>query len=441
MFQLSTKTIIILAAVCFLGAVSMQAWWIRSAYQGELSMYKKEKMQLQSEVETNLRQEARIKEELNSLLTKHKQTGTLAAHELQQLLQIVRTAIEKTLQNNQHELELQNFGIASHKHEISNHDFKAVVFANEKDIDTIKLESAGKICLYCILRESTEDHEQFNYHVILLFGNEKATIYKKLAVLIIGSLLFLLFLSLLFRLLLKKYRQEKTLSEAKNDFINNLSHEIQTPVFAVQMANKIIKEKTVEQRELQPLVSIIEKETQQLKQHAGKILELASLENEQPELNLEIVELNSFIHEKQDTLELMLRTKDGKLKINSGSAHLLMQLDKTHFNNVLVSLCENAIKYNHGIPEVCIETGEKNDMMFMRVKDNGIGIDSEYLPYVFDKFYRVPGANGNKVKGFGLGLSYVRQIIKLHRGSVKIESEPGTGTAITVLLPKVKSYA
>ena len=169
-------------------------------------------------------------------------------------------------------------------------------------------------------------------------------------------------------------------------------------------------------------------------------LELATLENEQWNLDLQLMELNEFIEAKRSTLEVMVQSRGGSLVFHLGSEKLWTRIDPVDFNNVLVSLTENAIKYHQGQPEIMIETGFYNEMVMIGITDNGVGIDRRYLPFVFDKFYRVPGATNNKIKGFGLGLSYVKQAIRLHGGRVDIKSETGRGTTVSIFLPKEKVY-
>ena len=435
MRRISTATIVILAAICFTGLVALQLAWIGSAYSGELALYNKEKRQFESALQTHLSKNEAFKVGLKKLLDNHNPKEFSPADQ-KWFTENLQTAIQIISKEKEYSIDPLDFGIGRHMHGDSAGTLLAPVFFSHETITEKQIQKAGKLCLHCILGLSVEMQEQYNFQLLVFYGKEQPVIYKKMGLLIAASFLLLLLLVLLFHQMLKKYRQEKKLSEAKNDFINNLSHELQTPVFAVQMANRIIKEKTADKPELKTLTEIIEKETLQLKDHARKILELASLENEQVELDMHDVELNSFVEAKILTLQLMLQTKGGEVNFKRSADPLFVRLDSVHFNNVLVSLAENALKYNNGRPKLEIVVSVNDSRICLKLTDNGIGISQQYLPYVFDKFYRVPDVKRNGTTGFGLGLSYVKQIIDLHSGRIKIKSEPGRGTIIKILLPK-----
>ena len=434
--RISTGTVVILAAICFTGLVALQLAWIQSAYSGELALHNKEKRQFESALQMHLSKEEAFKTELKKLLDNYKNVRIVTLTARNWFTEKLRTATGIISKEKEYDIHPLDFGIGHHIHGDSIEHSPTPLLFDNKAISAKQLEKAGKLCLHCILGLDTELRDQYNFQLLVFYEKEQPVIYKKMGFLIAASFLLLLVLGLLFHQMLKKYRQEKKLSEAKNDFINNLSHELQTPVFAVQVANRIIKEKSGDSPELRPLTGIIEKETLQLREHARKILELASLENEQVELNKEDIELNSFVEAKILTLQLMLQTKGGEVKFKPSHGHLFVRLDSVHFNNVLVSLTDNALKYNNGQPKLEIVAGENDNMIYLRFTDNGIGISQQYLPYVFDKFYRVPDVKRNGTTGFGLGLSYVKQVINLHKGQIQIKSEPGKGTVITILLPK-----
>ncbi|HYE53603.1 MAG TPA: HAMP domain-containing sensor histidine kinase [Chitinophagaceae bacterium] len=432
--ELSAKPIVILAALCFLGLVGLQIAWMRSAYQGELALYTREKRQFESALQASLKENETFKSGLKSILDEYTKNKTVDPSKRAWFAQTFDRAASAIIKERQHDIFISNFGVIQHNARPGGSDF--VVFKDSQRASGAEVEKAGRLCVHCLLGLSTPVHHQYDYHLLVLYGREQSRIYDRLAFLIGASFILLLLLVLLFSRMLKKYRQERKLSESKNDFINNLSHEIQTPVFAIQMANKLIREKTGDREETTPLTEIIEKETYQLKQHARKILELASLENEQLELHLQRRDLNEFILDKVPTLQIMVANKKGELITHLHNQPVVANIDTTLLNSVLVSLTENAIKYSHSAPCITITTGVMNNMISVRVKDNGIGIKKEYQPYVFDKFFRVPATNGGNVKGFGLGLSYVKQIILLHKGSVHISSEHGAGTTVTILIPK-----
>lgn len=436
MLKLSARTIVIIAAICFIGLVVLQVTWIRSAYDGEVALYTQQKRQLETGLQMHLRQDEVFKSGLKQMIDHYISQRRLTPQQQTWFIDYLKPVIDSLSNQKQPGAYVPNFGIVQHAHADSDADINAVLLLKNERLTRPLLSKAGTVCIHCILGLPESKHQEYNYELLLIYQREQAVIYSRLSWLIAASFILLLALGLLFQQMIKKYRQERKLSEAKNDFINNLSHEIQTPVFAVQMANKLIKEKANQQQDIRPLTEIIEKETSQLKQHASKILELASLESDEYELHKEVVDLSDFIEAKRATIELMLQNKNGKLDIYYHNAALHTELDKVHFNNVLISLVENAIKYNEEPPHIRIETNERGEMACLSVTDNGMGIEQADLPYVFDKFYRAPGVKANGTHGFGLGLSYVKQVVQLHKGQVQITSASKKGTTVTVLLPK-----
>jgi signal transduction histidine kinase len=428
MLRLSAKTIVIVALACFMGLVALQIVWMQSAYENEAALYSKAKKQFETELQSALGQNEQLKAGLKQFLDHYNGEQSLDTAQMDWFYFNFVQAVQFSSMQSQ-------FGIDVHGVNIGRQGSTNTIIAEKHD--STEIARAGKLCIPCILGFKNEWPKQYDYQVLLFYKDQWTTFFEKLGFLIVVSLLLLIVLGFLFREIMRKYNQEKKLSEAKNDFINNLTHEMQTPVFAIQMANRLIKEKTDEQFDIAPFTSIIDKEAGQLKLHAGKILDLASLEQGQVAMSKAITELNAFISQKRATIELMLKAKNGELKVKPHSELLYCEIDPVHFNNVLLSLVDNAIKYSNNPPRILIETGTaKSNKVCLKLTDKGIGISSEYLPFIFDKFYRVPHVKRNGITGFGLGLSYVKNIVELHGGEIKVSSEEGEGTTITILLPK-----
>jgi signal transduction histidine kinase len=435
MMRFSSRIVIILAAVCFAGLVIIQIAWMRSAYEGEVALYRKAKTQFEAELQARLSQNNEVKARFKEILDNYSQGQQLTTSQTDwfhfNLVPLIDLAPEKS------DLGIFIDGISIVRYRRKDSLGITTIVSNIFETpDSSQIKNAGKLCIDCIVGNQNDSHVLYAYQLLLFYRHQEIVVYKKLDFLILCSLSLLIILGLLFRQIMRKYKQEKKLSEAKNDFINNLSHEMQTPVFAIQMANKLVIEKMPEGSEIKPLTQIIEKEAKQLKLHAGKILELASLENGQIELNKEVIEVNNFIEEKQHTIELLMKEKGGKLTLKFYTKRLYSELDPVHFNNVLISIADNAIKYNESSPQLVIETGESDNMLYLKFIDNGIGIRKEYLARITDKFFRVPDIRNRRAPGFGLGLNYVKHIVDLHKGEIRFASEEGNGTTVTILLPK-----
>lgn len=443
MKRLSTKTVVVLAAVCFTGLVILQVVWMLSAYEGEAALHARAKKQFEVEFQAELAKNEQFRAGLRDLLDHYNQHQSLGDKQKEWFYFTFLQTVAFNPQKMDLGVYIDGASIVQHQHDNDSAAQGIVTIASDKydNPEPSEIREAGKLCIHCILGVTKEHNDQYDYQILLFYKNPLPAFFEKLGFLILLSFILLIVFGYLFRKIMSKYNQEKKLSEAKNDFINNLTHELQTPVFAIQMANRLIKDKTPGSQELTPLTQIIEKEAGQLKQHAARILELASLERAQVELTKELTDMNTLIDQKRPTIQLMLQPKNGKLDMKLNNRELYSEVDPVHFNNILVSLADNAIKYNENEPHIIIETGEMNGTIFIKFSDNGIGINKEYLPYVADKFFRVPGVKRHGIPGFGLGLSYAKHIVDLHGGQLKITSEEGKGTMVTILLPKATAHA
>ena len=234
--------------------------------------------------------------------------------------------------------------------------------------------------------------------------------------------------------------KQKRLSEVQKDFINNMTHEFKTPISTIQVTTELLKKPAVRQQQevFANYISIIQHETSRLKGHVEKVLQSAVFEREKLTLNLEKTDIHECISTAMNSLELLLATKQGKMSTSFKAAKCLVSGDKVHLTNVLYNLLDNAIKYSVVSPEVAITTENQKDSLIIKIKDNGIGIPKEHVRKIFDKFYRVPTGNVHNVKGFGLGLYYVKAIVKSHKGNIHATGKLNEGTEFTIILPLFK---
>jgi two-component system phosphate regulon sensor histidine kinase PhoR len=231
--------------------------------------------------------------------------------------------------------------------------------------------------------------------------------------------------------------RQKRLSEIQKDFINNMTHEFKTPLSTIAISSEVLKnpEITHSPERLLNYATIIQTESHRLKQHVERVLQMAKLEKSDVGLKKEKLDLHELIHEAVQNSALAIQEKNGTVDLQlKASAHWI-NADKLHFTNVLFNLIDNAIKYNKNNPLLKIVTGNHGKHIFVEVHDNGIGIDTENLKKIFHQFYRVPTGNLHDVKGFGLGLNYVKLITEAHRGKISVLSKPGEGSNFKIILP------
>jgi len=262
-------------------------------------------------------------------------------------------------------------------------------------------------------------------------------LFSRLAYLLIPSLLFLLIIVTGFSFLIYTINKQKRLLTIKNDFINNLTHELKTPVFSISLIAKVFKEslKRNKTQKLEEYLGLLEKENTKLKGHIDKVLELASLENGKYNLQKEPCDFHDIINDAIAGFALKIETQQGKLNKTFQAVSTQLSLDKTHFKNVIQNLLDNAIKYSKGQPEISITTKSDNQKLSITVSDNGMGIAPEHQKHLFDKFYRVTTGNIHHVKGFGLGLSYVKYIVEAHGGSISVNSKKDEGATFLMEFP------
>jgi len=254
-----------------------------------------------------------------------------------------------------------------------------------------------------------------------------------------GSLVFILFIMFVFFFTVRALINQKKLSEIKSDFINNMTHEFKTPLATISLAVDALRnEKVLSDREkLGYFSGIIKEENKRLNQHVETILQASLLEKQEFQLNKKQLHANDLLQQCLENFHLQLEDKQAIVQLNLNAKNDLIMADEIHFTNLLNNLIDNAIKYTKEKLELRITTHSTNKNVVIRIEDNGIGMSRESLKRVFEKFYRAHTGNVHNVKGFGLGMSYVKTIIDAHKGHIKVESTIGKGTTFTVEMPVV----
>ena len=254
----------------------------------------------------------------------------------------------------------------------------------------------------------------------------------------IPSLIFTLILLITFIVTLILIFRQKKLTELKNDFINNMTHEFKTPISSISLAAQMLGDDSVTKTPalMQRLTSTIIDETKRLRFQVEKVLQLSMYENQRANLHMKEVDINELIAGVTHTFALKVERNGGKIITNLNATEPNICVDDMHFTNVIFNLMDNAVKYRRKDVdlELNVDTWNEPGLLCVSIKDNGIGIKKEDLKRIFEKFYRVHTGNLHDVKGFGLGLAYVHKIVKDHKGTIVAESEPGIGTKFIIKL-------
>ncbi|MEO8067733.1 MAG: HAMP domain-containing sensor histidine kinase [Flavobacteriales bacterium] len=231
--------------------------------------------------------------------------------------------------------------------------------------------------------------------------------------------------------------RQKKLGEMKNDFIGNMTHELKTPISTIALSSEVLADPGIvhEPERLREYARIIRTENERLRTQVERVLQLSTLESGELQLKKEAIDTHKIIALAADAFTLQLREHNGSLHLDLSAARHTVEGDAVHLHNVIFNLLDNALKYGGETPRIEVRTTNDRVALSIAVRDTGIGMKREHIKHIFDRFYRVPTGNMHNVKGFGLGLHHVRQIVQAHGGSIHVHSEPGKGSTFTVQLP------
>lgn len=267
-------------------------------------------------------------------------------------------------------------------------------------------------------------------------------IMRQMASMIIASILFTIIIISAFALTIRTMLRQKNISEIKSDFINNMTHELKTPLATISLAvDALNNEKVIHDTDkIRYYSGMIKEENKRMHKQVETILQAAKLEKQEDlNLNIHTLDAHAAIDKVAKNLSLQIQEKNGELHLNLMADKSMVDVDEMHFSNIIFNLLDNAIKYSKDAPIIHITTQVNNGMLAIKIKDNGIGMNRETASRAFEKFYRAHTGNLHNVKGFGLGLSYVKTMVEAQNGYIKLESVLGKGSTFTVNMPLSKN--
>ncbi len=276
--------------------------------------------------------------------------------------------------------------------------------------------------------------------LILIVPDMKSIIFREMKWMVVGSIFFTLMIISAFYLTVYALLRQKKLSEIKNDFINNMTHEFKTPLATISLAvdalrnNKVIEDRT----RMDYFSGIIKEENKRMNKHVETILQAALMERQELQLTKYPLNVHELITDVISNYTLQLQEIEGRIELNLNAKNEVINGDEVHFRNLVSNLIDNAVKYSKEKLVLKISSNNSAKNLVLKFEDNGIGMSKETVKRIFEKFYRAHTGNLHNVKGFGLGLSYVKTIIDAHDGKIKVESTADKGSVFTLEIPFIK---
>ncbi len=288
----------------------------------------------------------------------------------------------------------------------------------------------------CYTQNLHEVLELGGYELVVSFPNRTGFFLEKTGLMFLSSVFLILFLIVSLIYLFKIYNDELRLAEHTRELINNVSHEFKTPLTSIALASNMIrKERYANADKLNQYATMIFKENEKLQRQVESLLHLAAIERNEFEYNKKQENFHLLITDAIDTIEIHLTEKGGQILTSLDATNDIIWGDKIHLTNTIINLLSNAVKYSKNSPEISIHTFNNGDYLLIEVHDKGIGISTKDQKFVFNKYYRVPTGDIHNIKGFGIGLSYVKKVVEAHKGSVAVESTLGKGSIFTIKIP------
>ncbi len=415
------KFIIIFTSISLIGLVSIQTFWIRNAYKISEKQYDhRVDMALDDVLEEMLSKNGGNK------YNKYSLTDKLNKDEINVVDVLKYTDIDSLIKKYfiNHKVEgPYSYAI------INSEDGKVVYMVGDENYKK-KNFNTHKVCFSCIW-------EPEYYHLEVNFPSKFINVLVELSVWIILSIVFVLIVFLSFSYTIYSILKQKKLSEIKDDFINNMTHEFKTPISTISVATEVLlstDEKASRER-IKHYAKIIFDENQRMRSQVDRVLQTALINKDAYYLHKTEIDIHELIRNTITNLCLERCEKEVKVKYNLRAEVSEIKVDPLHFGNIIKNLIENSVKYSNDKLQLTIYTINLDDSIIISIEDNGIGMPSETLKHIFDKFYRVPTGNIHNVKGFGLGLFYAKTLIEAHSGFITVKSELGKGTRFDIQLP------
>jgi two-component system phosphate regulon sensor histidine kinase PhoR len=328
--------------------------------------------------------------------------------------------------------EIRNRGIdIPFEYGVHSKDNSGVIFASLQSSPDRLLESSFKVSLF------PNDLNCEGNYLMVNFPGQKHYIFQKLGVVFLSSAVLILVIISCFYVAITTILKQKKLSEIKNDFISNMTHEFKTPIATISLACEVLQEAAVtnDPAKRTRYLNVIHDENKRLGSQVEKVLQSAILDKGNLKLKLSPVDIHEVIDHALQNIGVQIEQRQGQIRLELNAEKTVVEADEMHLTNIVHNLLDNANKYSPEAPQISIQTRNTREGVYLTVTDKGIGMSKDAVQRIFERFYRVPTGNVHNVKGFGLGLSYVKTILQMHQGNIRVESQLNKGSSFEVYLP------
>jgi len=433
--------IIILISLSLIGLIYFQFTWLKTAKETKEKQLKENIFFAANEAAEQLMNEK------SNFKSFNKKTEQLILNEKKRL-EIFRPSVMQRYSKDEIQAIIRN---SMDKHFLKGISFEFAVSDNSITGDQVQSDQFFKYYLdsvnntnFAIPLQPAPGSEFENLtdeeYLVIIVPNQEDIIFREIIWFIIGTILFSIIITTAFFITIKALLNQKKLSEIKSDFINNMTHEFKTPIATISLAVDALKnEKVIHDKEKSDyFTNIIKEENKRMNKQVEAILQAALLDKKDIELHTKKSKAHELIQQAINNIELPLAQKNGKLNVSFNAKNDLLLLDEVHFINLINNLLDNAIKYSKetGL-EIGITTENHFNQFRIIITDNGIGMNKETSSRIFEKFYRAHTGNIHNVKGFGLGLSYVKAMVEAQKGTIKVDSVLGKGSTFTLSFPAI----
>lgn len=282
-----------------------------------------------------------------------------------------------------------------------------------------------------------QDFQSNEKFLLLLFPDKTRHLFRSVILLVLGSILFTLIILITFSITIWIILKQKKVSEIKTDFINNMTHEFKTPIATISLAVDAINSPVIIHKEdqIRYYTNIIKEENHRMNSQVENVLQMSLIDKKDLEVNLGFYDIHPLIEKAVKNIKLHIEKREGKLHSQLTARNTYFNIDENHFINIIQNLLDNANKYSPDKPDINLITENNEKGILIKIEDKGLGMSKETINKIFDKFYRVSTGNIHNIKGFGLGLSYVKAIVQAFNGSIEVDSEMNQGSKFTIFLP------